>query len=62
MMESKLKVITSAFESIKRNGWCNIYKGHSEVIESLKQTLTSLDIEYSTHDLGSGIQFIVRGV
>lgn len=61
-MDNSLSIVMSGFESIKNHGWCNIWKGHNEEIEIIKDTLEKCGEKYSIHEFDISIQIFVTSL
>lgn len=59
-MDDKLSVVTSALESIKNHGWCNIWLGHSEEISIVKNVILNCGYGYTVHRHNNSEQIFVK--
>jgi hypothetical protein len=46
-MDSKFTVVLSAFESIKKFGWCSVGNSHKDEIKTIKSTIEQCGKNYS---------------
>lgn len=59
-MDSKLTSVTSALQSIKKYGWCNIGKSRKSEIEIVKFVLLQCGSDYSVRECEHSIKIFAK--